>query len=85
MQTYPSLHLHGFTDFDYMSSDEPHGTTGFDLGQLVLHSVSQLGRKLNHFGEISARVYSGIGLPARRHASTPSGCTVGRSWITRCG
>ncbi len=52
-QTYPSLQIRGFTDFDYMSSDEPNGTTGFDLGQLVLHMVSPLARKVNYFGEIT--------------------------------
>jgi len=50
---YPSLQLRGFTDFDYVTSDEPDGTTGFDLGQLVLHMVSPLARKVNFFGEVT--------------------------------
>jgi len=51
--TYPSLQFRGFTDFDYTTSDEPSGTTGFDLGQVVLHMVSPLARKVNYFGEVS--------------------------------
>ncbi len=54
-ETYPSLHIRGFTDFDYAASDAHDGrTSGFELGQFVLHLVSPLAGKVTFFGEVSA-------------------------------
>ena len=54
-ETYPSLHIRGFTDFDYTSSDAHDGrVSGFELGQFVLHMVSPLSKKVTYFGEVSA-------------------------------
>src|SRR5467141_1305264 len=54
-ETYPSLHIRGFTDFDYSTSDAHGGRpSGFELGQFVLHLVSPLAKKVTYFGEVSA-------------------------------
>src|SRR5436309_15084255 len=54
-ETYPSLHMRGFTDFDYLASDADDGRpSGFELGQFVLHFVSPLASKVTFFGEVSA-------------------------------
>src|SRR2546422_3470369 len=54
-ETYPSLHIRGFTDFNYSVSDAHDGrTSGFELGQFVLHLVSPLASKVTFFGEVSA-------------------------------
>src|SRR5437773_8918543 len=54
-ETYPSLHIRGFTDFDYTTSDAHDGrVSGFELGQFVLHMVSPLAKKVTYFGEVSA-------------------------------
>jgi hypothetical protein len=53
-ETYPSLHIRGFSDFDYTSSDAPGRDVGFQLGQFVLHFVSPLAKKVTYYGEVSA-------------------------------
>ena len=53
-ETYPSLHIRGFSDFEYTSSDAPGDPGGFQLGQFVLHFVSPLAKKVTYYGEVSA-------------------------------
>src|SRR5881628_486364 len=53
-ETYPSLHIRGFSDFEYTLSDAPGGLSGFKLGQFVLHFVSPLAKKVTYYGEVSA-------------------------------
>lgn len=53
-ETYPSLHIRGFADFEYISSDAPGALSGFRLGQFVLHFVSPLAKKVTYYGEVSA-------------------------------
>jgi hypothetical protein len=53
-EQYPSLHIRGFSDFEYIFDDAPQGPSGFQLGQFVLHLVSPLAKKVTYFGEISA-------------------------------
>jgi hypothetical protein len=51
--TYPSLQIRGFADFDFSATDQPGTLSGFNLGQFVLHLASPLSRKVSYFGEIS--------------------------------
>lgn len=53
-ETYPSLHIRGFSDFEYTASDNPGPLSGFQLGQFVLHFVSPLSKKVTYYGEVSA-------------------------------
>jgi hypothetical protein len=53
-ETYPALHIRGFADFEYVSSDAAGALSGFRLGQFVLHFVSPLARKVTYYGEVSA-------------------------------
>jgi hypothetical protein len=50
---YPSLQIRGFGDADFSATDQKGATSGFDLGQLVLHMASPLSRKVSYFGEIT--------------------------------
>jgi hypothetical protein len=52
-QHYPSLQVRGFGDIDFGATDHRGSTSGFDLGQFVLHFVSPLSRKVSYFGEVS--------------------------------
>jgi hypothetical protein len=50
---YPSLQIRGFADVDFAATDQ-HGTTsGFNMGQFVLHLASPLSRKVSYFGEVT--------------------------------
>lgn len=59
---YPALHVIGFTDLDFLTTDEANrpSTSGFFEGQFVLHLTSALSPRLSFFGELS--------LTARRDA-----------------
>jgi phosphate-selective porin O/P len=50
---YPSLQIRGFGDVDFSATDQKGTTSGFNLGQLVLHLASPLSRKVSYFGEIT--------------------------------
>jgi hypothetical protein len=50
---YPSLQIRGFGDVDFSATDEKGTTSGFSLGQFVLHLASPLSSKVSYFGEIS--------------------------------
>jgi hypothetical protein len=51
--TFPSMQIRGFADVDFGATDQ-HGTTsGFTLGQFVLHISSPLSSKVSFFGETS--------------------------------
>ncbi len=51
--TYPSLKITGFADVNFSATNEDNVTSGFNLGQFVLHMASPLSRKVSYFGEIS--------------------------------
>jgi hypothetical protein len=51
--TFPSLQIRGFGDVDFSATDQRGTTSGFDLGQFVLHIASPLSKKVTYFGEIS--------------------------------
>ena len=51
--TYPSLQIRGFADVDFSATDQHGSTSGFNLGQFVLHLASPLSKKISYFGEIS--------------------------------
>jgi hypothetical protein len=50
---YPSLQIRGFGDVDFAATDQKGSTSGFDLGQFVLHMASPLSQKVSYFGEVS--------------------------------
>ena len=50
---YPSLQIRGFGDVDFQSTDQKESSSGFSLGQLDLHFVSPLSRKVSYFGEVT--------------------------------
>jgi hypothetical protein len=50
---YPSLQIRGFGDVDFAATDQKGSTSGFDLGQFVLHMASPLSAKVSYFGEVS--------------------------------
>jgi len=50
---YPSLQIHGFGDVDFSGTDQRGSTSGFSLGQFVLHFASALSQKVSYFGEVS--------------------------------
>ena len=50
---FPSLQIRGFGDVDFSGTDQKGSTSGFNLGQLVLHLASPLSEKVSYFGEIS--------------------------------
>jgi hypothetical protein len=54
-ESFPSLHIRGFADVDFVSNDQPssRNNSGFTLGQFVLHFASRLSNKISYFGEVS--------------------------------
>ncbi len=52
---YPSLQFRGFTDIDFAATDQKGvpSSSGFRLGQFVLHLTSPLSKRISYFGEIS--------------------------------
>jgi hypothetical protein len=54
-RSYPSLHIIGFGDFDFVATDEdrPASNSRFFEGQLVLHLTSELSPRFAFVGEIS--------------------------------
>lgn len=48
---YPSLEIRGFGDVDFHATDQPGTTSGFTLGQFVLHFASALSPKVSYFAE----------------------------------
>jgi hypothetical protein len=77
-QTYPSLKISGFSDFNFAASDLRGASGGFGAatllnahpgfqeGQFALHFSSALSPRVSFFGELSltARPDAGIGSPA---------------------
>jgi len=61
----PTLHLAGFSDFNFVASGQKGAKSGFNEGQFILHVTSQLARKTSYFGELSvtARSDAGLGTP----------------------
>src|SRR6185295_2370553 len=53
--SYPSLHIIGFSDLDFATTDEdlPASNSRFFEGQLVLHLTSELSSHFTFIGEIS--------------------------------
>lgn len=55
-ESYPSLRIGGFSDFNFFASEEDRGDrgrSGFKEGQFVLHLVSKIADRIDFFGEIS--------------------------------
>jgi len=50
---YPSLQIRGFGDVDFQATDQKESSSGFSMGQLDLHFVSPLSRKVSYFGEVT--------------------------------
>jgi len=50
---YPSLQIRGFGDVGFAATDQKGTTSGFNLGQFVLHFASPLSAKVSYFGEVS--------------------------------
>jgi len=61
----PSFHLAGFSDLNFVASDQKGSHSGFNEGQFVLHMSSALTQKVSFFGELSftARTDAGTGTP----------------------
>jgi hypothetical protein len=62
----PTLHLAGFSDFNFAATDQRGARSGFSEGQFILHVSSALSTRVSYFGEISftARPDVGTGAPA---------------------
>ena len=50
---YPSLQIRGFAEVDFSATDQKGITSGFNMGQFVLHLASPLSRKVSYFGEVT--------------------------------
>lgn len=50
---YPSLEIRGFTNIDFSAQDAKGTTSGFNMGQFVLHLSGALSDKVSYFGELS--------------------------------
>lgn len=62
----PNLRIAGFTDINFVGSDQKGTHAGFNEGQFILHLTSALSSRVTYFGEISmtARTDAGSGSPA---------------------
>lgn len=64
---YPSLHIRGFADVDFSATDQSGTTSGFNMGQLVLHLASPLSKKVSYFGEVTLNAQAaGYGVEVER-------------------
>jgi hypothetical protein len=52
-RSFPALHFRGFGNLNFSATDDPKTTSGFSLGQFILHVASPISRKVSVFGEIS--------------------------------
>ena len=50
---YPALKIRGFANMDFSAADQSGSTSGFRLGQFILHFASPLSEKISYFGEVS--------------------------------
>jgi hypothetical protein len=50
---YPSLGIRGFTNINFSAQNEKGSTSGFTMGQFVLHLSGALSEKVSYFGELS--------------------------------
>ena len=51
--TFPNLKIRGFADVVFAATGKPTSTSGFSMGQFVLHFASPLSKKVSFFGEVS--------------------------------
>ena len=51
--TFPSLKISGYGDVNFSSTNEKSSTSGFNMGQFVLHMASPLSRRVSYFAEVS--------------------------------
>lgn len=51
--SYPTLGIRGFTNVDFSAQDAKGTTSGFSMGQFVLHFSGALSDKVSYFGEVS--------------------------------
>jgi hypothetical protein len=61
----PVLKLAGFMDVNFAATDQKGSTSGFNMGQFVLHTTSVLSPRVSAFGELSftARADAGTAPP----------------------
>ncbi|MGH9794821.1 MAG: hypothetical protein ACRD5G_08620 [Candidatus Acidiferrales bacterium] len=52
-EVFPNLEFRGFANADFSATNQSGTTSGFNLGQFVLHLTSPLSRKISVIGEIS--------------------------------
>ncbi|HVH85640.1 MAG TPA: hypothetical protein VM912_02890 [Terriglobales bacterium] len=52
-EEYPNLKIRGFGDVDFSANDHRGTTSGFQVGQFVLHFASALSPKISYFAEVS--------------------------------
>ncbi|MGH9859681.1 MAG: hypothetical protein ACRD5F_06620, partial [Candidatus Acidiferrales bacterium] len=52
-EVFPNLEFRGFANADFSATNQAGTTSGFNLGQFVLHLTSPLSRKVSVIGEIS--------------------------------
>ncbi|MGH9792338.1 MAG: hypothetical protein ACRD5W_14105, partial [Candidatus Acidiferrales bacterium] len=52
-EVFPNLEFRGFANADFSATNQSGTTSGFNLGQFVLHLTSPLSRKVSVIGEIS--------------------------------
>jgi hypothetical protein len=64
--SHPATQIAGFSDINFVASDQKGAHSGFNEGQFILHISSALSRKVSFFGEMSftARSDAGAGSPA---------------------
>jgi hypothetical protein len=61
--TFPAMQIRGFADVDFGATDQSGNTSGFTLGQFVLHISSPLSSKVSFFGETSFTAQSASATP----------------------
>jgi hypothetical protein len=57
---YPSLAIRGFSNINFGAQDARGGTSGFTMGQFVLHLSGALSEKVSYFGELSLTATPGV-------------------------
>lgn len=61
-------HIHGFTDFSFVTSSQEDSKSAFQLGEYVLYVVSDLSDRISFLGETTFEYHSGFEVDVERVA-----------------
>ncbi len=68
VSTAQDTHIHGFTDFSFVTSSQEDSKSAFQLGEYVLYVVSDLSDRISFLGETTFEYHDGFQVDVERVA-----------------